>query len=229
MPPTTVPIIRLRPLLGDGAACHFATIAGDVLTRYHHGHDFCEIFWTVDGNGRELDGEQATPMSAGSFGLVRPGDVHAFDDDGGLLFRNLAFPAAAWAALVRRYGGAICDLFAAEPRRRRGVLQPDQIRLIEHVARPLLRGRRDKAVLDRLLLMWEQVLTERPALDPPAWLAQALLHQDELREGVAAWVARCGYSHEHVTRCCRYYLGTTPRNYRARQRSIVPSGLLARE
>jgi AraC family cel operon transcriptional repressor len=201
-------ILRIEPLLAAGEACHFATVTGDRLSTRQHGHDFCEVFWCIEGRGVETRPEASEPLNIGGYGLVTPETVHGFRSDGGLTFRNLALPVEAWRDLRHRYGHTLHDLFATGEVR--DVLQSEQLRHVEQAAEPLRQGRRDRVAMDRLLLVWEQVVTERSKQRLPDWLAEALTLQEELRGGVASWVQRCGYSHEHVTRTCREHLGQSP-------------------
>ena len=222
--PTTPRTIRLAPLLGRGEACHVADVRPAALPTRAHRHDFVEFFWVTAGSGVERIGcgGAATdrPIAVGDFAFVRADDVHGFDaatgDAGagsGLRFCNVAFAARRWASLVARYDGLLADRFAAGAERR-GSLGVDGLRRLESSADPLRRGRRDGLALDRFLLDLDAVMADRDAdatrAAVPAWLARAAADAATLVRGVGPFVDACGYSPEHVARCCRRHLGCTP-------------------
>jgi len=218
---------RLAP---RGEAFHFSRQDVPLRPDSRHGHDFVEFFWVSAGRGVEHLLDEARPLAAGDYALVAAADRHALASSGGMMLSNLAFPSSAWAALSGRYRPALPDYFGGSSASRRGRLTLDQVQQLDAAVRGLPTGPRDARTLDRVLLTLDDVLQQEPAARvAPAWLQQALAEPDRWRsEGVAGLVKVCGYSREHVARCCRDYLGRSPTQCVNEARLVHAAELLTR-
>jgi AraC family cel operon transcriptional repressor len=204
-------VIRLGPLLRPGQAVHYAEATPETLPTAMHGHDFLEVFWVTAGRGVERLADRDRSLAVGDYALVSRADRHGIDDGGGLHFRNVALPFAAWTRLQRRYGPSLPDRFAPDAPRRRGRLSSGLARRLDAAAEPLQRGHRDALALDRFLLQLDAVLDDAARDDgPPAWLAELLRRPEVRLGGVADLAAAADCSREHLARLCRQTLGQTP-------------------
>ncbi len=225
--------IHFADLAPRGEALHHADVRpGEAQTSMHR-HDFLEFFWVTGGAGEEIrpaDGGPAVgALRAGSYAFVTEDEAHAFRGGEGLRLRNVAFPRAAWDALLGRYGAAVQDRFAGGAEARRGTLDPVAAARLEAAAAGLAAGRRDAAALDGFLLQLDDALGREAAGDAkPAWLREALADPAVLRAGVADFLAICGRSREHAARACRKHLGRSPTELVAAARLDHAADLLTR-
>ena len=222
--PRNARCLRWREIALPAQAVHAAEIVGPETDETGHTHDFMEVWWVLAGRGTERIGSPGAafrdePIESGAYGIVMPTDHHAMCDRGALRFRNIAFPVADWSALHRRY--SLPNLFSGEIGARRGRLTWAAAERLTRESAPLLSGRCGPADRDRFLLVLIDVFAtalsatpsatpSAPMDPPPDWLRAALAVPERWRDGVAAFVAVCGYSREHVARTCRNTLNRTP-------------------
>lgn len=203
----------LRPLT---AGCHVAR------TFYHpghacprHDHDFAEAMWVELGALRHDSGRSVRLLTAGDIVLVRPQHQHELRGVDGqvAVIVNLAFPAAALAALERRYRCAALWGAGPEPLVRR--LAPADLAALGRRVDALRDAPDDGLARDALLVGLLDRLRPRraePWRNAPAWLAEPLAKCAEpplLAEGLAALVRLTRRSREHIARSLRQATGQT--------------------
>ncbi|MEL7237723.1 MAG: helix-turn-helix transcriptional regulator [Planctomycetota bacterium] len=219
--------LQLRDLLRTYEVCHYTTVTS-TLADEPHTHDFVEVYWVIAGRGRELLDEaaqriaRATPvaLTPGSAAFVRHDDTHAFANDHGLSFRNLAMPRRHWASVAKRYPRL------GERMGRRVSLGVDGLRHVEAAAADLRAGRRDALAADKVLLALDAAIIDEPVAMPD-WLRQAT-EADLVEGGVEALVDAAGRSAAHVSRACRRYLDQSPTDVVNHRRLTHAARLLER-
>lgn len=203
----------LTTFVMPGMWAHFARSDIGQGTPDLHDHDFHELFWIESGRGRmRTDGDDVV-LAPGFFALIHAKDQHGFAALPGAPLRmaNMAFPIAAWRAVVRRYRRD--DPMEWPAHRRRRLLGADELGALRLAAGDLDHGLRDRLAGERILLTALGLLREAPRPTAlPSWLAEGIgaLERGRWRDGTAALVAASGRSREHVARVCRELLGTTP-------------------
>lgn len=212
--------MRLSQALEDRACCTYArhrflqTKAGRV-----HDHDYYEVFWVEKGPGIHVINGQHHEVSAGTVQLIQPPDCHTFYSRPEAVFEctNIAFPAAVWREMRRRYfpgeREAMFDRPAWSHREFTGLSA--YIGDLRNAAADLHAGRRDRLALDRFLLQMLGIVASRhePGGSIPRWLRdlrQELRQQVNFISGVPEIITRSSRCHAHVCREYRRYYGKTP-------------------
>ncbi len=222
-------MLRWRDLSPNGEAFHFTRRTLPLRPTTLHDHDFLEFFWVVSGQGIEVWRDEQRPLGQGDFGVVAAADRHAIVSRSDLTLCNLAFPTDAWDALGERYQPRLADHFGGPMAPRRGRWGPVELRFIEHAAAGLETVPRVPRALDRMLLTLDDLLSRSRSTNlTPPWLMQAIDQPERWRHrGVAGLVETCGYSREHVARCCRTFLGKSPTRWVNDVRLDYAAGLLS--
>lgn len=216
------PKLRLGRIVVEGEYGHVARPSLSARRPVElHTHDFAEIFWVNEGEGRHVFNGRSLPLSEGDLWCIRPEDAHALEvgGSGKLAITNVAFPAEVLEWLRARY-------FMGEPRwfwaKQREAERVDATRrhTLNAAADALAAAPRDRLHVEHFLLGVFATLSEKGAMEGlaggPDWLADACRHirgPEALREGVPAFFRLAGRSPEHVARVMRSTLGITPSEY----------------
>ncbi len=234
-------ILRLKRLLKEGEACHFAAITiSSTQPTTSHRHDFHEIFWIEEGEGSHwINGEQRE-LKAGALILIRAPDAHCFSAVSGGSFRmvNVAFACRTWEYLRRRYYSAERDFFGLRSiRDREYQLSLVALNEIRQVAQELAIGSRRLSGIERFLvnIIYLLGLNQLPfetakGVNVPEWLSRAcrgITQPQHLVGGTRAFARLAGRSPEHVTRETRRFLETTPTEIVNRARMDFAASRLA--
>jgi AraC family transcriptional regulator, dual regulator of chb operon len=208
--------LRFTDLVPLAAGCHVAR------SFYHpghasgrHSHDFAEAMWIEMGAVRHDSGRSVRLLTAGDILLVRPRhehDIRGIDDQIGIVV-NVAIPAAALAAIERRYNCR--DLWGSgtEPQVRR--LSSDDIAVLGRRVEALRTGPDDALARDAFLATLLDRLRPRQAelwRNSPAWLATAMSRCTEpplLAQGMAALMRLTRRSRDHISRSIHASTGMT--------------------
>ncbi|PTX95811.1 AraC family transcriptional regulator [Opitutus sp. ER46] len=210
-----------RNLVGRDEWYHLARVSYHPGRRsWGHTHDFAEIFWVEEGQGRHRVNGVEQNLAPGDIMFIRPRDHHRFGaaDAAGFTFVNLAFPACVATEMAARFpeAAALHDPAPELPVQR--VLSPHQRQVLRQELRGLPPTDRRRLRLERFLLeLYALLVPARPGVAGlPDWLEQAcaeMQQPDQLAGGVATFVRLAGRGAEHVARTCRRYLGLTPTAY----------------
>lgn len=207
----TLRFAELSPL---SAGCHVARSfyqPGHACGR--HDHDFAEAMWVEMGAVRHDSGRSVRLLTPGDVVLVRPRhqhDIRGIDGAMGVIV-NVAFPAAALAALERRYGCR--DLWGDGPEPLVRQLASDDLAVLGRRAERLRGGPDDALARDAFLIALLDRLRPRraePWRSAPAWLAAALARCADpplMAEGMPALVRLTRRSREHISRTIRATTG----------------------
>ncbi|MEM6820661.1 MAG: AraC family transcriptional regulator [Verrucomicrobiota bacterium] len=189
-----------------------------------HSQDYYELFWVENGKGLHRINNEVRLLETGYFVLIHPNDIHSFssyDKRSHVQFINFAFRPEVWDQLRRVFFANSPDPFEPVSIRQREfqISQSGRERL-RLMAADLAAGQWTKLNASAFLLGTLALLTSlgyrsRNPQQAPHWLTQAshLIEQyPQFQEGVPQFVRLAGRSHEHVSRACRKWLKTTPRN-----------------
>ncbi len=205
-------------------ACTYevSNYTSSVLSKVHH-QDYEELFWVESGRGCHLLNGERRYVTEGYFALIRADDAHgysAWEPGDHLRLINFAFRPGLWESLREQYFGGkslFFDKLAIEEREYH--LDANERERLRQMGLDLASGRWDKLSSTAFLLGTLTLLTNRrsrhqqPA-QTPEWLMRASRSIETWPHfvgGVQEFVRLAGRSHEHVTRDCRRYLNTTPR------------------
>lgn len=186
-----------------------------------HDHTFYELFWVTQGVGLHLVNGESRRLETGDLVLIRPEDAHAFTSLAGqasLGFVNIAFHAALWSSVKRRFP-SLRGRWFDEPAHRSREYRLDSVRIerLRHLAADLDAGQRDplavEAFLLSLLALLERYTRQHEQGGPPEWLANARRRMQEPRHlagGTRAFARLAGCSPAHLSREVKRRYQLTP-------------------
>jgi AraC-like DNA-binding protein len=185
-----------------------------------HTHDFCEIFWIVEGACEHLINRAVVKLEVGSVVLMRAEDVHRLRPWRGSFFSftNLALSPATKTRLFAAYPKAAATLYAPTPLPRHTTLSSSELEQLREETRVLAAAPHERFHLDRFVLnIWSRFMKsfgQPPSGNHlPDWLQEALVRVQEpevFSNGVPGFIELAGRCHAYVSRECRQRLGKTP-------------------
>lgn len=211
---------------------------------YPQAHDFFEIIIVTRGTMTVLLNNDTFELHSGDFLLICPGDVHTKTETGPSTHLNLAFPTVAMDCLVQYLYGPQCNWQSGSFSFHKQVVHLSEEKLDEIQKRLNFMNRFPYACTDKKnthfrVLMLDLIYTQILAVNQqqtdstsemPAWLLYALNEQcsniSYLVQGMEYLTQQTGRSGEHICRCFRKYLDTTPSAYINEKRLIYSANLL---
>ena len=186
-----------------------------------HNHDFHELFWVEESEGRHWINGREIPLRNGDLILIRASDVHVLStaaQGSPLRVVNFAFPAPIWTHLRRRYFGDASIFFSNPTLGARSYrLDEYQLAAVRQAASLLRSGLRDRLQTETFLLSLLALLKadrfNAEAKTAPGWIREACTAIGMNRNfagGMPALARLARRSPEHIAREFRRYLNRTP-------------------
>tara|TARA_R100000027_G_scaffold7932_1_gene5970 strand:- start:83 stop:925 length:843 start_codon:yes stop_codon:yes gene_type:complete len=195
-----------------------------------HTQDYHEFFWIESGTGCHLINSEPRIMPTGYFALIRADDQHGFSawgKDDRMRLINFAFPSSLWNKVRDHFFAERLCFFDHIPiEKREYQLSVDDRKRLRQMGNDLAAGHWNETNAAAYLHGVLALLDNRDREDPPpatmpVWLTQAVRTIETWPNfvgGVPEFVRIAGRSHEHVSRGCRRFLNTSPREIVSRAR-----------
>jgi AraC-like DNA-binding protein len=217
-------VVRLGAML-DGAPFYANSI---VLRKHapHRHHDYVEVMAITTGSGQHVtysDGRivDRQRMVPGQLYLFRPRDVHSFDatDESGLGITNVAMQISVWQQFASLTG--LDPAWARSLSPPMVLFEPGDPKIMQPLERAVQAFQAHQATMLDLLRFWGDIIPillpppqqDEPGFRAPSWLlagVEAMLEEDNLREGVPRLRQLAHVSPAHLSRVTRQYFGMTP-------------------
>ncbi|WP_053202876.1 helix-turn-helix transcriptional regulator [Jiangella muralis] len=217
-------VVRLGTLL-DGAPFYANSI---VLRRHapHRHHDYVEVMAITAGEGEHaiISGGRVverSPMTPGQLYLFRPRDVHSFEatTESGLGIINVAMPVSVWQRFASLTG--LDPSWSRSSRPPMVTFEPGSPLVMGPLESAVERFHSGQASMLDLLRFWGDIIPlllpaprqDQPGFGAPTWLlagVDAMLEEENLREGVPRLLQLAYVSPAHLSRVTRQYFGMTP-------------------
>jgi len=232
--------ITFHRLAWDSRRQPESIIAGSDLRYYSlvsattalHSHEFAEFFIIISGKVRHIVNGETQDLQAGMLTFIRPNDVHSFEklDDSACEIVNVAFKLELLLDLSAYLGN---DFFL---RRYTGPVLPPVFTLsiaeTEELALQLMRLiTLQKTDLDQARVKLKMILAEIftrfflewQTTDPnrPIWfdkLCSEMKHKENLSGGLKTMLKLAPCTQQHLCKCFRQYLNTSPTEFINEQR-----------
>src|SRR6056297_960756 len=201
-------------------SCHTVDEPGSWQYEPHRHAGCCDLTFLYRGSLDQAVNGHRTLLTEGMMTLVRDGDLHALRSRGLVMFTINFRPRALVSAgdflrlddrVSQMLSTTAAPVFRTELADRSGLLLDFQS-LLYNQHRP-----EGRLLFGRFLVRWlVDIVAATPSAAPvelPQWMADLLNHIDadvELPVSVADLARVAGKSAEHVARCFRSYLDTTP-------------------
>jgi len=190
-----------------------------------HSHDFGECFLVVDGKGMHHINGSREKIRKGELLFIHPRDMHGFSCRGNerLLYYNVAFPFSYYESFLeihRKDLGDFFKIFSCLPLSFH--LEDVIIAKLSDIFIELSQLQRTRFEYDRFILnLFHHIMNRHPLADAlpeeaPYWLRTACMdmHKEEnLKSGIAQFVALSGRSKEHSGRELKKWTGLTATAY----------------
>lgn len=233
------PMLRFREVAA-GQPFHAAMITlrpGRQFAGGRHTHDFYELLYVLEGEGRHFVNADELAMQVGVLALIRPQDAHQFMAGGVVLtFINIAFPARTWRAFADVAGLDRIDQWDHDATPPHLVVPAtERERLADQFQRALHEYVRRPRSLDLVRLLATAVAVLDDASEPstppqPVWFADAcyaMSFEENLRQGVRRFRELAAVSAGHLARITMKYLACRPGEYVNGRRLTHAATLLA--
>jgi len=196
----------------------FQLVRGRKLTSVYHSHDFYELICFLRGRGTQIVNDDETLTEEKTVMLLCPGDKHCFvmqSEDIEIL--SLSVRREHFELLASAYGVSFDQHPVSFPFLR--------ISRLCDVYRENRLPSESECTLMLSMLLHEYVCTreQREPLGVPEELLRAAEEMKEcenLKKGIAAFVALSNYSHSHLSRLVRKHFGVGLKSYINEQRLL---------
>lgn len=219
--------LSLSRFLDDPRHEHASVIDDPRQLAIKHSHDYYELFLVGRGAATHEVNGASLPLARGSVVFIRPEDDHGYSGmSHNFQIVNVLIPGPTVDALLVYLGedfdpGRLLD----PPLPPAAILAPGiftsvvgELEQLVFSERILCRKSESlfRTVLLRLMTACFPARPESGKTEMPAWfrdLALAMMKRENFAEGLRAMQRLSGKSEEHLSRCCRRFLGKTPTEF----------------
>jgi AraC family transcriptional regulator, dual regulator of chb operon len=218
-------ILRGDDILDIDAEVHYAYHRSLQTVTGLHGHDFFEIFLITKGSVYHLVNGKRLQLVEGSLVLIRPDDIHCYENDGNeeCELLNLAFPKTTLEALFIFLGeGFDGERLLDDEIPPSSIIEKNEIENVKarfqvlnsipNDSKKVIRSE-GRALLVDLFIRFFSGHKKTVTDNMPEWLKDLIhemKHKENFTEGLTRLYELSPKSPEHVTRMIRKHLDMTP-------------------
>jgi AraC family cel operon transcriptional repressor len=218
-------VLQADQILDSEAEVHYAYHRSLKTVTGLHVHDFFEIFLITKGSVYHLVNGKSIHLVEGSIVLIRPDDIHGYENDGTLECEllNLAFPKTTLAALFAYLGEGFDGerlLYCESPPC--NIIKKHEIENVKarfqvlttflNYSKKVIRSEA-RALLADLFIRFFSGHAKEMEYTMPEWLkgvVREMKNKENFTVGLTRLYELSRKSPEHVTRMIRKHLGMTP-------------------
>jgi AraC family cel operon transcriptional repressor len=214
--------------IDEDTGCRYRYIFSESERFLLHGHDFYEIFITVNKKIVHMVNGEKQHLAVGSMVFVRPDDIHSYEYEPGnqYNFVNLAFDKKTMNDIIKYIDGCfnirslleskLPPVVILSPTEKKNLLSRlSELNYINRSDRNRLKLQLRLLLLDIFVRYFSnnQISTSE---NVPYWfenMCEQMRKLSNFSEGIGQMEKICRKSREHIARCMRKYKGITPTEF----------------